>query len=321
MKVLCITNMYPTENSPQFGIFIQDQVGWLKKKGVEIDIFFIRGMESRFNYLKAVGAIRQQLTDNKYDLIHAFYGLSGAVCRWLSPEIPLVMTFCGSDLYKWWQLPISRWAAQRAAAVMVRSTDMKKLLGDEQAEIIPTGVDLEVFCPISKEEARRKLGWDMQKVYIVFLADPARKEKRFTFAQSIVEYARNDIKLIDIELIPIFNESHDRIPLYLNAADALLLTSRWEGSPNAVKEALACGCPIVSVNVGDAAYWLKDIDGCFVGNPVIPEIGTALIKIIQERKRVNAQSRLKELDISVITDKIIALYQRVKMNNDTMINQ
>ena len=342
MKILCVTNMYPSDKYPYLGIFVQEQIECLRKKGVEIDVFVIKGYENKWNYFKAIAQLRKLLDakrktqDAKYSLIHAFYGLSGAVARRSSSaclpvrqgvppapifmsgtqsgrasSLPLVITFCGSDIYKWWQRLISRWAAKRAQAVIVRSPQMAELLGQKNAEIIPSGVDLELFRPGSQSETRVKLNWSPEKQYVIFVGDPDRPEKQFHLAQKVIKQVCECNKNFDIELIPVFNKSFKQMPLYYNAADALILTSRWEGSPNAVKEALACGCPVVAVDVGDVGAWVKGVEGCFVCRPDISALSQSLTAVLRDKKRIDYRLRLKELDILSITDRIIKIYQKV----------
>ena len=157
-------------------------------------------------------------------------------------------------------------------------------------------------------EAREKLGFSRDKKYILFLADPARPEKNF----SLAEKAFNRLKEThNIELLPVYDKPHTDIPYYLSAADVLLLTSHFEGSPNAIKEAMACNCPVVSTDVGDVKEVISDTEGCFITSFEPEDVAEKLKLALDFGKRTNGREKIKHLDDKIIAQKLIDVYNSV----------
>src|SRR5271157_3836191 len=96
-SVLVVTNLWPTEADPSYGSFVKAQMESLGPLGVEFDVLFINGRESRWNYLRGIRQVRRQLRINSYDLIHAHFGLSGWVAR-AQFRVPVVVSFMGDDV-------------------------------------------------------------------------------------------------------------------------------------------------------------------------------------------------------------------------------
>ena len=154
-----------------------------------------------------------------------------------------------SDTYqfKLMKFTIRYFTNYRWSKSIVKSGDMKIRLGLNNAIILPNGVDLHLFRPLDKKECRQKLGWEWGKKYLLFVSNSDREEKNIALTQTRI----NRIKINPVELKVVYNIEHSQIPFYLNASDVLLLTSKWEGSPNIVKEAMDCNIPVVATKVGD----------------------------------------------------------------------
>jgi len=217
----------------------------------------------------------------------------------------------GSDAYMstFW-----RWCANifyyiRWDATIVKTRQMEDMLRMSKLHVIPNGVNMERFTLMEKNKAREKIKYFSEKKLILFLADPRRSEKNFPLAKQVVDALNNP----DIELMAVYNVSNELIPCYLNAADALLLTSKWEGSPNVIKEAMACNLPIVSTDVGDVKEVIGSTEGCYICS-YDPKVVAEKIKMALDfGKRTNGRERIIELglDADNIAKKIINVYDKV----------
>src|SRR5262249_51226345 len=143
---------------------------------------------------------------------------------------------------------VSRLAAHRADELVVVSSHMRKFVPSRVVHVIPSGLDFSRLPLLSKADARRQLGLSAEKRLILFVGNPSEARKRYPLAKRVV--SRLDPAL-GAEIVVAWGVSYDQIPIYMNACDALLFVSMYEGSPNVIKEALACNLPIVSVDVGD----------------------------------------------------------------------
>jgi teichuronic acid biosynthesis glycosyltransferase TuaC len=182
----------------------------------------------------------------------------------------------------------------------------------KNANIIPNGVDLSVFRLMKKVTARKELGLDIKKNIILFAADPERNEKNYGLAKESVRLLNNSQN----KLLVVFGISHTEMYLYFNAVDLLLLTSSWEGSPNIVKEAMSCNCPIVATDVGDVRWLFGSESGYFICSfkpeDVAGKIKMALV-FAEKYGRTNGRQRIIELglDDETIAKKVIELYKQV----------
>ena len=259
MRVLVVTNFMPDAAAPQRGRWVRDQVDETRKRGVEVDLFeFPPG---RGEYLPATRRLRALLRRQRFDLVHAHYGLAGWVAR-LAGARPLVVTFHGTDVRHHLVGHLSRrlaWRADLVAGVsraLFAPEDGRPGLPDVPgAAVLPCGPDLSRFEPRPRPEARRALGLDPDARFLFFPANPARPEKRGDRAAELAAACDADLRTGG-------SINPEQMPLWLNAADAVLITSDYEGFGMAAVEALACDVPVLSTPVGIAPYALGDIDGC-----------------------------------------------------------
>jgi glycosyltransferase involved in cell wall biosynthesis len=258
MRVLVVTNLEPDAATPQRGRWVRDQVEEIRRRGVEVDVFGFPPGSS--HYLPATWRLRRTLRRGRFDLVHAHYGLAGW-CAMLAGASPLAVSFHGTDVRHPVVGRLSRRLAHRVDLVAAVS---RALFAPEDgrpglprvpgAAVLPCGPDLERFHPVSRSEARRELGLDPEGRYLLFPADPSRPEKRADRAVQVAAEA-------EAELLTGGAIDPDEMPLWVNAASAVLVTSDYEGFGLACVEALACNVPVLSTPVGIAPFALADVVG------------------------------------------------------------
>ena len=319
-RILVVTNLWPTESDPGYGSFVQAQMESLRPLGVEFDTLFIDGRASRWNYLRGVRRMRALLRKHRYDLIHAHFGLSGWVAR-CQLRVPVVVSFMGDDVlgrprrdgtitpYGRFLQVSSFLLARMVAASIVKSEEMKRKLGLARAEVIPNGVDFNAFRPIERNEARQALGLDPAKKYVLFPYDPAEQRKRYDLIHAAVAEAQT----VDpsVEILHVRGMPRERMPLYMNAADLLVLTSMFEGSPNAVKEAMAVNLPIVAVDVGDVREVIGQTEGCFIVPRDVKPIAGKILDVCGQRLRTRGREAIGRLSIEEVAQRVVGIYARV----------
>lgn len=319
LRVLMITSEWPSAELPFQAPVVVRQVEFLRRCGVDVKVFPFRGSMRPGNYLKAWASVQREVRRKRYDLIHAQWGQSALPA--INKPLPLVVTYRGSDLegivggdgrYTTSGrilATLSRFVARLADQVIVVSRSLADKLPNRPYHIIPSGVDLDQFKPMPKAGCRRELGLDLEKRYVLFAADKSNPVKRYDLAQAAVEQLR---PRMDVELLSLGNVPHARMPVWMNACDALLLTSRHEGSPDVIKEAIACNLPVVSTDVGDVRERLEGIGGCFICEDDRPEsVAYHLDHVLQLLRRLDAQTAARELDESTLTQKVIEVYETV----------
>jgi glycosyltransferase involved in cell wall biosynthesis len=259
VRVLVVTNFEPDDSAPQRGRWVRDQVDEVRRRGIDVDVFgFPPG---RGEYVPATRRLRALLRRERFDLVHAHYGLAGW-CAHLAGARPLIVTFHGTDVRHGLVGPLSRRLAWRVdlVAVVSRALFMAEdgrpgLPAVPGSAVLPCGPALERFGPAPRAAAREALGLDRDGHYLFFPANPARPEKRHDRAAQLAAAC-------DAELLTGGSIEPEQRPLWLNAANVVLVTSDYEGFGMAAIEALACDVPVLSSPVGIAPYALRGIDGC-----------------------------------------------------------
>ena len=319
-RVLVVTNLWPTESDPGYGSFVQAQMESLRPLGVEFDTLFIDGRASRWNYLRGIGRMRALLRKNQYHLIHAHFGLSGWVAR-CQFRVPVVVSFMGDDVlgrprsdgsitgYGRFLQASSFLLARIVTACIVKSAEMKSKLRLASAVVIPNGVDLNAFHPIDRNEARKTLGLDPEKKYVLFPYDPAEQRKRYDLIQSAVTDAQASDP--SIEILHVRGAPRERMPLYMNAADVLVLASIFEGSPNAVKEAMGVNLPVVAVDVGDVKELIGHTEGCFIVPREVKPMAQKIVEVCRRSVRTRGREDIAHLSIENVARQVVEVYERV----------
>jgi glycosyltransferase involved in cell wall biosynthesis len=254
----------------------------------------------------ALGCLRVFIASlkHRYDVVHGHYGFAGLVAR-CQARSRVVVTFYGSDVNRLDHRPFSRLAATLADEVIVVSRGLGLLMGRPKADVIPHGVDLCTFRPIPKMDARRVLGLNTDLPIVLFPSSASNPVKRFDRLRDAVALLPGPVAVETLEGVP-----HDRVPFYLNAVDCVVLTSDAEGSPVAVREALACNAPVVSVDVGDVREWLTGVQpGAIVGRSP-HELAHAIATVLRSGARSNGRKRVMPIDQAQIAQRVLAVYER-----------
>jgi glycosyltransferase involved in cell wall biosynthesis len=286
---------------------VDNQAASLQKQGIEVDLFLIKG-EGVSGYLKNVFILRNYLKQHSHDLIHAHFSYSGIVVS-LASRLPLVVSLMGSDVYTgfFWKLIIKIFHSLCWDAVIVKSKKMAEEIKLPNSHLIPNGVDFEKFRIIDEQEAKNKVGFNHQQHILFIASKPENEVKNLSLAQKAVEQLNQQ----SVKFCVLSKISNELIPYYLCAADMLLLTSHWEGSPNVIKEAMACNCPIVATDVGDVKEMIQNTKGCFIASFEPEDVAEKIKQALSLGKRTNGRKKIQHLNEKVIAEKIIDIYRMV----------
>lgn len=283
----------------------------LQLAGVEVGIWPVIG-KGLVGYLRAVPALHKYVRRTRPDIIHAHYSLCGITAA-LATCKPAVVSLMGSDVHTKGPLLILlklfiRWIW---TATIVKSEQMKAALEIGKVAVIPNGVDISIFKPLDRELCLQKLNWDSSKKHVLFVAAMVkqRPEKNLVLAQEAVASCQNP----EIELHVVSNVSHADMPCYLNAADVLMLTSKWEGSPNIVKEAMACNRPVVSTEVGDIKWLFGNESGYYVTAHNAEDIRDKLLLCLNAKNEIKGRDRLISLglDSVKVAANLVQIYKSI----------
>lgn len=299
----------------------------MRKCGVRVDYFAIGG-KGFAAYFKASGRLRRRLKQKTYRIIHAHYGLSALVALAGHGNIPLVVSFMGDDILGSNRIDgkitlLSRWFSKINILLarhfydfnIVKSTEMLTRLGkNRKAEIVPNGVDIEIFRPVNKTEALTVTGFTKEKGNFIFIGDQSRPEKNYKLALEAVRRAGSNFALLVVR-----GKKPQELAYYYSAADAVLITSFHEGSPNILKEAMACNCPVVATDVGDVRMLSEGIAGHFLTSFDPSDVAGKLVSAENFRMKAGeTKGRLRiierKLDSASVALQIISIYKGQQIN-------
>lgn len=271
----------------------------LKEIGIEVHYYGIKGQGIK-GYLKAVKPLKNHIQQGGFDLVHVHYSLSAYAVSLARAGKPIVVSLMGSDvLEKGWKKKVTAYFHKNVwSRTIVKSQDMADQSGLKDVIVQPNGVDFNRFCPLNAKDCRAELNWSEKKTHILFGSNPDRFEKNY----ALFEQARANIESKgSIEVHALVGYSHKEIPTVINAAHITALSSKWEGSPNFIKESMACNTLTVSTLVGDVE-WLfgNETKGCF-GSSLSPEEYTNALKRALESNSKSEHSegrqRLEQLEL------------------------
>jgi glycosyltransferase involved in cell wall biosynthesis len=312
--------MWPAPGMPHFGVFVEAQVHSLRRRGITCEV-----VHARRDYNALRHRTREALRNGAFDLVHAHFGYTAVVIADVCARFrtPLLVSYCGGDINgeegrlarrtrSWVGSVASRLAGFAASAIVVKTAAMFDQLPRalrKRTEIIPNGVDLDCFVRTRRDDARARLGWD-ERAVVLFGGRRLDPTKNFKLAEAAVQElsARN----VDVKLIPLEGVPHNQVPLWLGAADVVLLTSLREGSPNIVKEAMACDSPVVGVPVGDVAWLLEGVANSRICSYDVKSVSDGIAEVLAAksgggRERIIALG----LDSDSVAGKLEALYLKI----------
>ncbi len=302
MRVLIVASY----NKNCFAPFILEQAQALRQHGVVVDYFGVVGKGIK-GYLGALSLLRKKINEFQPDIIHAHYGLSGLLAN-LQRKVPVVTTYHGSDInvaavrrFSMIAIRLSAWNV----FVSKRNVELAKI--HKKFSLLPCGVDVDNFAIQNKKDARDALQWDQNGKYVLFAGAFDNEVKNAPLAQAAVQLLQN------VQLVELKGYSRQEVATLFCAADALLLTSFTEGSPQVVKEAMACNCPVVTVDVGDVKERLEKVQPSAIVERNPQSIANALHVILEHGGRSNGREEFMHqgLDNRKVAEKLIQIYNNI----------
>ena len=320
-RMLRVLYLFPGEANGSAMIFAKKQVAAIREQGVVCEIFAVESRTNLWCLRRESRRLRERLIAFEPDVVHAQYGTVTAFLAAMTAAVPLVITFRGSDLNPapcdpWLRSLVRRWlsqyAARKASRMICVSAELKRRLWwrRHRAVVLPSGVDTDVFYPRSQPEARAELGWGEAERIVLFNAGLTPAVKRLDLAQAAVTRAEQlcgPIRFVVLDgRVP-----HKLVAAMMNGADAVLITSDWEGSPTIVQEALACNLPVVSVEVGDVRERLAGVmpSAIVARNPA--DLARALAGLLTAPQRSNGREGIAAVAQVSIARRTLAIYHEI----------
>ena len=303
MKILVVAN----HNRGCFSPFVEEQIESLRQTGCEVDSYGIVG-KGISGYLSNLPALRKKIKAYQPDLIHAHYGLSGLLAN-LQRKVPVVTTYHGSDIHSLGlNLKLSRLCMRLSAFNLFVSQALYETRRYQRRNyaVIPCGVDTDLFvtpdCRDKYQNASCHAGYE-----VLFAGAFDNEVKHPTLAREAVALVGN------ATIHELKGYSRSAVVQKLQQADVLLMTSKREGSPQVIKEALACGCPIVSVDVGDVKSLIQGVEGCYIAAATPTDIASKLELALRFAQCTAGREVIfrQGLSLHQVAQRLITLYQTV----------
>ncbi|MFR9627719.1 MAG: glycosyltransferase [Rikenellaceae bacterium] len=305
MRVLIVANHRHGYYAP----FVKEQVDALRGLGIEIDYFPVVAKGIR-GYLSLRNPLKRKIKEFRPNIIHAHYGLSCLLAN-LQRKVPVVSTYHGSDINVPYIRFFSKFAIQLSAYnIFVSQRNIDIARPKYNYSLIPCGVNLSNFNYVDRDKARKLLGYDNSVKLVLFAGGFQNRVKNYLLAQSAVS------QIEGVELLELKGYTREQVALLMYAVDVCLMTSFTEGSPQFIKEAMACGCPVVSVDVGDVKWLFGDISGCYIAERDAVQCAKKIEQALLYstiNKRTNGRDRVEQLELNneIIARKIFNVYKEI----------
>jgi teichuronic acid biosynthesis glycosyltransferase TuaC len=322
VNVLWLTNMWPDAERPWYGSFIHSQAQSLERIGVNLDVLYVPGYRSSWEYARGAREVLRRSRARRYDLVHAHYGHSGMLAR-LQSRTPVLLSYCGDDLLGTpradgagltrQSIVFARAFAQLSRvlqATITKSEEMELRLPPSvrgRNHVIPNGVDLSQFNPLPRDAARAQLGWSAETKNLLFVGNPDFPRKNIRLARAVSDEL--NARGVAVRLRVVWQVDPAAVPVWMSAADTLIFPSLFEGSPNTVKEAMAMELPIVSARVGDVPERFRGVEGTFLAERD-PKVMADRVELALAYDRAPAaRAAIAELSVEKVAERLMALYE------------
>lgn len=302
MRILVVANHNPGRFSP----FVTEQMEILRKAGLEVDAYGIVGKGYK-GYLRNISGIKKKIREFQPDLLHAHYGLSG-LCANLQRRVPVITTYHGSEIHTW-GLHLSKICMWLSAYNIYVSKQLQEISDykKQNACVLSCGLNFDVIKEIPKLQARAELGLDINEKIGLFSSSFDNQIKNYPLAKAATDEVEG------VRLLELKGYSRQEVNLMMNACDFQLTTSFRESGPLVVKEAMACGTPVVSVDVGDVKEIIGDTDGCYIAERTPDDIAAKIRLALSFKGKTSGRQRIIDLGLDniIVAQKLIAIYEKV----------
>jgi glycosyltransferase involved in cell wall biosynthesis len=316
-KVLHITNAMPSDDFPGYGVFIKEQIHSLQDPALT-NTWFINGrQQGKWAYVKALFQFTSRIRN--YDIIHCHHIYVGLLAALVAPRKKKVVSFLSDEFNlstHGWKRWMYRFVVRNAQARIYKKAIPPNLLQDPLSKYLPNGVDIDFFKPGHKNDACQLLGLNPNARYLLFVSgnDLYRPEKRYVLLESALQILKRNPQFQDVEILPMVKVSREQVPAYFQASEMHVLTSLYEGSPNSVKESMACNVPVLATPVGNVREMISDAPHCRIIEDESPQyIAQQISEMLNRAETPDLRAVLiqKGLDMASVAIQLKALYSQV----------
>lgn len=310
MKLLLIHSGNAVGGDSNKYTFVKEQGEALVNQGCDVSYFAIVGKGVK-GYLSNLSKLRNYIRSESPDIIHAHYGLCGIVALLASKQTPVVITFHNGETLNWKINLLCSLFVLRAKHVIYVAQHIydKCFIKAKKYSIIPCGVTLSDLPITPYQEARDELGWADNKKYILFGGSISNLRKNYKLLNSAITKLKRD----DLVVIEMKGFTRSECVLRMCASDCFCLPSLSEGSPQALKEAIACNCPSVATDIADVRTLFGEEPGYYVSSFDAHDMANRIELCLSYEGRTNGRERIISMGLSneKVAEKLIGIYNRI----------